>query len=113
MRRLHLLVEGQTEEAVAADLIEPHLRSLGWIVSTSILVTKRPAGGGAFRGGVRSWTRIERELARLLRSNFDVVTTMLDYYGFPADAPGMATRPLSGPHDRVEHVELALTAAVA
>ncbi|MEU8394092.1 DUF4276 family protein [Nonomuraea sp. NPDC048892] len=36
------------------------------------------------------------------------MTTMLDYYGLPADAPGMATRPSGSPYDRVTHVERAM-----
>jgi len=33
---------------------------------------------------------------------------MLDYYAFPADAPGMADRPCGSPYHRVRHVESAL-----
>jgi Domain of unknown function (DUF4276) len=113
MRRLHLLVEGQTEETVARDLLGPHLESLGWIVSVSILVTRRPAGGGAYRGGLASWGKIRRELDLLLGGGFEVVTTVLDYYGFPADSPGMGDRPTGSPYSRVAHVEQALAAEIA
>jgi hypothetical protein len=41
-----------------------------------------------------------------------VLTTLLDYYAFPADAPGMADRPHGSPHDRVRHVESALAGAI-
>jgi Domain of unknown function (DUF4276) len=52
---------------------------------------------------------LERELRKLLRdSSTTVLTTMLDYYAFPADAPGMADRPSGSPYDRVRHVESAL-----
>jgi hypothetical protein len=37
---------------------------------------------------------------------------MLDYYGFPADAPGMANRPNGSPYDRVRHVEAAMGNAI-
>ena len=37
-----------------------------------------------------------------------MLTTLLDYYAFPGDAPGMADRPRGTPHDRVRHVESAL-----
>ncbi|MGH3274340.1 MAG: DUF4276 family protein [Streptosporangiaceae bacterium] len=54
-----------------------------------------------------------RELLLLLRDNSTtVLTTMLDYYAFPADAPGMADRPSASPYDRVRHVESALAKAV-
>jgi hypothetical protein len=93
-------------------VFRPHLESLGGIVTVFILETKRMAGGGKFRGGVTRWPRIERELRLLLGSSFDVVTTMIDYYGFPTDAPGMADRPATGAVERVAHVERALVEAV-
>lgn len=112
MRRLHVLVEGQTEEIVVNNVIAPHLAHKGWEVSVSILATKRPAGGGKVRGGVSSWEKIRRDVGRLL-PNFDAVTTVIDYYGFPDDAPGMATRPRkAGAIDRVRHVERALAMCV-
>ena len=37
-----------------------------------------------------------------------MLTTLLDYYAFPADAPGMASRPNGSALERVEHVEQAL-----
>jgi len=112
VRRLHLLVEGQTEETVVGDLFRPYLERQGWIVTLSILVTKRPAGGGAFRGGVGGWPKMRREVQLLLHGGFDLVTTLLDYYGFPSDAPGMADRPSAGPYERVAHVERALATDV-
>jgi hypothetical protein len=49
--RLHLLLEGQTEETIVREVIEPYLASIGWLVDYSIIKTKRLAGGGAHRGG--------------------------------------------------------------
>jgi hypothetical protein len=109
VRHLHILVEGQTEETVARDVIVPYLSSSKTWVSSSIYTTKRPAGGPAFKGGLSRWPKLERELRRLLQdSSTTVLTTMFDYYAFPEDAPGMADRPHGSPHDRVRHVEQAL-----
>jgi hypothetical protein len=112
VRRLHFLVEGQTEETVAGDLIVPHFEALGWSVSVSILTTRRVAGQSANRGGVTSWAKIFRDIRLLLPSRFDVLTTIIDYYACPADTPGMAGRPDGGPLERVQHVEAAMAAAV-
>lgn len=57
-RRLHLLVEGQTEEAIVREVLEPWLRDRGFSVSLSMLVTQRPVGQPWRRGRVSSWTRI-------------------------------------------------------
>jgi hypothetical protein len=113
MRYLHILCEGQTEEAVARDVMAPYFDPLSVQVSYSIYKTKRPAGGPAFKGGLSRWPKLERELRLLLRnSSTTVLTTMLDYYAFPADAPGMADRPTGSPYDRARHVETAMAKAI-
>lgn len=109
--RLHLLLEGQTEEVLAQSLLIPHLNSCGWQTNYSIIVTKRPVAGPAHRGGVSNWAVVERHLRRLLPC-FDVVTTMIDYYAFPDDAPGMADRPAGDGRKRVAHVERAVAEAI-
>jgi hypothetical protein len=91
VRHLHILCEGQTEEMIARSVIEPHFTSADSYVTLSIFTTKRPAGGPAFKGGLSHWPKLERELRLLLRdSSITVLTTMLDYYAFPSDAPGMS-----------------------
>ncbi|TQJ03976.1 DUF4276 family protein [Amycolatopsis cihanbeyliensis] len=112
-RRLHVLVEGQTEEIVVNQVISPYLANYGWWTSHSLAKTKRPAGGSTHKGGVTRWAKLELDLRLLLRdSSIDVLTTVLDYYAFPADSPGMRTRPAGPPHDRVLHVEAALRTSV-
>lgn len=113
MSRLHLLVEGQTEEAVAEQVLFPLLEGRGLWVSKSILTTKRPAAGGKHRGGVSTWSKIEREVRILLGdTSLDRLTTMIDFYGLPADAPGHGDRPDADPYARVRHVEGAIGAAI-
>lgn len=113
MRHLHILCEGQTEEILAGDVLNSHLAGADAYVTWSVLTTKRAVGAPAFKGGVSTWPKVERELRLLLRdSSTTVLTTLLDYYAFPAEAPGMADRPHGTPHDRVRHVETALAKAV-
>jgi len=113
VRHLHILCEGQIEEILVRDVIEPHFAALGVRVTKSTLITKRPAGGPAFKGGLSKWPKLEPELRRLLGdSSTDVLTTMFDYYAFPADAPGVADRPSGSPYERVRHVESALAKKV-
>jgi hypothetical protein len=111
-RRLHILVEGQSEEIVVTNVLEPYLRGRGWTVSQSIVVTKRSASG-SHRGGVSSWAKIEREIRLLLRNtDLHVLTTLFDFYAFPDDAPGVASRSGDDPYQRVEHVEKAMAEQV-
>jgi hypothetical protein len=93
--------------------MEPHFVGGDAWVTWSIFTTKRPAGGSAFKGGLSTWPKLERELQRLLRdSSTTVLTTMFDYYAFPSGAPGMADRPHGSPHESVRHVESALARAI-
>jgi hypothetical protein len=113
MRYLHILCEGPTEEAVVVNVVAPHFDPLSVQVSYSIFTTSRPAGGPTFKGGLARWSKLERELRLLLRNTATtVLTTLFDYYAFPADAPGMADRPHGSPYDRARHVESAIAAAI-
>lgn len=112
-RRLHLLVEGQTEETVVNRVLSPHLTSVGWAVTTSLVKTKRPAGGPAHKGGITSWRQIETDVRLLLGdTSITVLTTLFDYYGLPTDVPGMQDRPAGDAYTRVAHVEQAIAAAI-
>lgn len=83
-RRLHILTEGQTEETIVREVLEPHWAAAGRLVTRSILKTKLPASGRAHRGGVTSWAKLEREndgpatapSKRLLRYRPDYTKTL-------------------------------------
>ena len=109
MKRVLVLVEGQTEETFVRDILEPHLEFLEIFLTPTLVSTKRVKTGGTFKGGVVSYGKVRNDLQRLLGdSDAAAITTMFDYYGLPADFPGMSTRP-SGPcFDRVRHVESAI-----
>lgn len=112
MNRCHVLVEGQTEEAFANQVLRPHLLEVGFVsVAVSVLTTKRPASGSNFRGGVGSWATLKRELRLLLGDRGCVVTTMIDLYGLPTDTPGsQAGLAITNPRERVESIEAAIAA---
>ncbi|MCB1034084.1 MAG: DUF4276 family protein, partial [Acidobacteria bacterium] len=66
--------------------------------------------GRRFQGGIRSYQRFRREVLRLLGdTGATMVTTMIDFYGLPADFPGVADLPAeSDPYTRVHHLERSL-----
>ncbi|MBX3273442.1 MAG: DUF4276 family protein [Sandaracinaceae bacterium] len=109
MRKLFVLVEGQTEEAFVRDVLAPHLEGHGLASIAVLLKTKRVKSGGHFRGGVTSTAQVLGDLRRLLGDSSAVaVTTLLDYYGLPDDFPGIGSRPPGTPRERVAHVEAEL-----
>jgi hypothetical protein len=112
VRKIYVLVEGQTEEIIVRDFLQPGFGNDVWLTPV-ILKTRRAAGGPPGRGGVSTWKKIEQDLRLLLRDpSFHCVTTLIDYYGLPNDSPGMSDRPHSSPHDRVTHVERAISTAM-
>jgi len=105
LKRILLLVEGQTEERFVKTLLAPHFQERNAAVVPTILVTKFVKDGPNFKGGVSSYSRFRTDLRRLLHDSGALVSTILDYYGLPADFPGMTTRPNAAPRARVDHVE--------
>lgn len=113
MKKVLILVEGQTEETIVGQVLNPHLAASGLVLEPVILKTKREKWGKTFKGGVTSFGQVERDLRALLGdSSAAAVTTLIDYYGLPSDFPGIGTRPTGTPRKRVAHVEQAFAAAI-
>jgi hypothetical protein len=94
MKRLHVLVEGQTEETFVRDVLTAHLAAFDVHPNPVLLKTKRVKSGGAFRGGVTSTEQVIGDVRRLLGDKgAAAVTTMIDYYALPDDFPGMSAFP--------------------
>ena len=114
MKRIHALVEGQTEETFVRSVLGPHFLPLGLVIGPIVVATKKVKSGGKFRGGVTSYQQVRRDLQNLLGDRGAVaITTMLDLYGLPADFPGKERLPRGGScYDRVSFLEEALRADV-
>lgn len=111
MKRVLILVEGQTEERFVKDVLQPHLLSLGIAPQPKLVTTKRVKAGKHFKGGVTQFKKIEDDLRRLLGDTGAIlVTTMLDFYGFPKDFTGWQQVVAKQPHQRVQQLEQALAA---
>jgi len=107
MRKVHISVEGQTEETFVRDVLQPHLPLL--YLNPVLLKTKRVASGPDFRGGYVPFAVMEQELRKLLGdSSAAVVTTMYDYYALPKDFPGKDKELPLDPLGRVQQLETAL-----
>jgi len=108
-RKIHIYVEGQTEETFVRDVLTPYLQGIGIYPTPVLSKTKREKSGRTFRGGITSYAKVKRDIVRLLGDTSVVaVTTMLDFYGLPDNFPGKANLPEGSPYDRVQHLEDAL-----
>jgi hypothetical protein len=106
LKRVLILVEGQTEERFVKSVLQPEFFAREFFFHPTLLVTKLVKDGPNFKGGVTNYAKFKNDVRRLLNgSGGALVTTMLDYYGLPPDFPGMNTRPRGTPLSRVAHVE--------
>ncbi|MEI7842452.1 MAG: DUF4276 family protein [Gallionellaceae bacterium] len=89
MTRLHIVVEGQSEEIFVKKTLTPYLAERGVFVASPVVVwTKRLPIGGGFRGGVSRWNQVRNSLMPLTHDSNAWVTTLFDFYGLPDDFPG-------------------------
>jgi hypothetical protein len=87
MKRVYLLVEGQTEETFVRDLLVPHYARIDLFLRPIVVRTSR-----SHVGGLRSYAKVKDQLIRLCRQDRDAtVSTMMDLYGLPADFPGKSS----------------------
>ncbi|MDW8103562.1 MAG: DUF4276 family protein [Armatimonadota bacterium] len=105
MKRVLILVEGQTEEAFVTQVLNPHLLHFSVYIVPVILRTSLFQHG---KGGVSNYSRIKDHLLRLLGdTSATVVTTMFDYYRFPRDFTGQQNVVTSDPYQLVDYLERA------
>lgn len=110
MKKILILVEGQTEETFIKRVLAPHLLPLDTAIVPTIIVTKRVKNGPDFKGGVPPYPKVRRDILRLLGDTSAVmVTTMIDYYGLPESFPGKGAVQGASCYDRVDYLEKALS----
>ena len=89
MKKVLVLVEGQTEEAFVKRVLYEHLQEYNVFLIPTIVSTKRVKSGADFKGGIVAYRRVRGDILRLLKdSSARLVTTMFDLYGLPDDFPG-------------------------
>ncbi|MDO4681404.1 MAG: DUF4276 family protein [Lautropia sp.] len=84
MIRIHLLVEGQTEEAFVKELLVPHYASQNIFLEAIIVRTSQ-----GHKGGVVRYAKIRPQILRLCKQDRHAyVSTLFDLYALPPDFPG-------------------------
>ena len=112
MVRLHVFVEGQTEQTFADTVLKPHLANWGVYVSKPVLVAHARKKGRVHRGGGRNFMAMQSDIRRRLEQesgNEVFFTTMIDLYGLHRNFPGFEAAELMrhDPYKRVEALEKA------
>ena len=84
MKRLYIVVEGQTKEEFVTKVLAPHLLKQGILCVTPVAIHLRRGG----RGGMVSYEPLKNDILRLLREgDAPIVSTLIDFFRCP-DTPG-------------------------
>jgi hypothetical protein len=87
--RLHVVVEGQTEETFVRRVLAPHLGTFSvWADARSVMTARKH--GAIYKGGLPSYALARKDILLWMKDdrNADAAfTTMFDLYGLPMDFP--------------------------
>ena len=89
MIRLHVVVEGQTEETFVNNVLATELGPLG-VVANAHRVTTGRMNARTFRGGLLKYSHLRKDLDLWMREDRrpeSWFTTMIDLYALPDDFP--------------------------
>lgn len=110
MKRLYIMVEGQTEEEFVKAVLRSYLSQSGIYDVRPIKITTSKGS----KGGFVRYEHLKNDVVRLLKQEGDiVVTTFVDFYKIPTTLPGyqqIAT--INYPGDKVAHLETMLAADI-
>lgn len=111
MVRLHMVVEGQTEETFVRDTLAPLLGERSVFADVHRVTTGR-RGPKTYRGGLLRYEHLRRDLTVWMKQDQrpeSWFTTMVDLYRLPPDVPNYEeSRSISDPVRRVQFLERAL-----
>ena len=111
MVRLHMVVEGQTEETFVRDTLAPILGERSVFADVHRVTTGRK-GLRTYRGGLLRYEHLRRDLTLWMKEDQrpdSWFTPMVDLYRLPPDVPGYdESRSISDPVRRVQFLEGAL-----
>lgn len=118
MIRLHILVEGQTEEEFVNSVLTEHLGDFNISTDVRRVETSRDLKRSKiYRGGMSTYQRAKGDLERWMkedRNQDSFFTTMFDLYGLPNDFPKFdEAKTQSNPYQRVEDLENAFAEDLA
>lgn len=110
MIRLHMVVEGQTEEEFVNSVLVDHLGHFNISTDVRCVETSRRRRR-IYRGGLNDYQRAKKDIVLWIKEdqNADAyLTTMFDLYGLPEDFPEFAeAKKCVDPYKRVAELEKA------
>ncbi len=113
--RLHVVVEGQTEETFVKTVLAPDLGAHGVFIDAHRITTGRHHGAN-FRGGLVRYDHLVRDLLIWMKQDANPdswFTTMVDFYRLPRDFPDPGPRLNVPSLERVLSLEAAFADDIA
>ena len=112
MIRLHMVVEGQTEETFVKSLIVPHLSQINVFSDVRCVETSRDRKiSKIYRGGLISYEKAKKDLILWMKEDQHdncFFTTMFDLYALPDDWPKYQEAKIGNdPYQKVSMLEQA------
>lgn len=106
-KRLHILVEGQTEVAFVKRIIAPYLLQNFNIITDARAAPTSHKNGRIYRGGGSNYEHVRKDMLKWSNERQgDCFSTMFDFYGLPFNFPGMDNLPRNQTHlEQVEYLE--------
>ncbi|WP_127136004.1 DUF4276 family protein [Flagellimonas oceanensis] len=102
MKRLIIIVEGDTELAFVNTILAPYLYSKG-ILSVSCFKIKHS------KGGLSKYEHLKKDILNVVYENGAVVTTLIDFYALPHDFPDFSdSLAIAQKSDRLDFLESAI-----
>lgn len=113
MIRLNIIVEGQTEERFANQVLKPHLAACGvYLFPRVVLMSHDRKTNTKYKGGLKSYLKARNDIVSWLKQDRTVecrFTTMFDFYALPTDFPLYdQAKTASDPYDKIAILEKGL-----
>lgn len=99
MKRLIVIVEGDSEEEFINSIITPYLNSKG-IYSVDCFKIKHS------KGGLSKYSHLKKDILNTVYESEVVVTTLIDFYALPSDFPKfLEAKEIPNKSDRLDFLE--------
>ena len=113
MKRLNIVVEGQTEQSFVNEVLAPYLRNNG----VSLIIPRLIRTSKTGRGGLVNYHHLHNTIKGLLSNPHDgniVVSSFVDFFRIPNNMPGYVEAMRSGDDLRkVDNLQQALDDSIA
>lgn len=103
MKRIYIIVEGQTEQEFVKSIIAPHLQQFGIYSVTPVLIRTSKSG----RGGFVNYEHLKNDAVKLLRSQKDdfIVSMFVDFFRIPEIPQKEKWEQMTNHKEQVEEME--------